>query len=205
MSNLNPEPKIDWLRSGGPQAVAELFESYRPKIERMINFRLDRRLYGRVDPADIFQEAYFEVDRRIDQYLSNPEVSFFVWARGVAWQVLLKTHRDHLQTKKRDAKKEKQIGASADLTSTSIASRLAGDFTSPSQGVLQQEQHSQLYAALELMDPIDREILAFRHFEHLSNSQVSELLGIGKTAASNRYVRALKRMKLILESLDIDE
>jgi RNA polymerase sigma-70 factor (ECF subfamily) len=199
--------EIDILRGGGPAAVATLFESYRPQFERMVGFRLDRRLYGRVDPADILQEAYVEIDRRLEQFLENPEVSFFVWARGVAWQVLLTTHRNHLDAQKRDARKELQLasGESNDLTSTSIASQLAGDFTTPSHGVIREEQNGLLHGALEQMDPIDREVLALRHFEHLSNTQVSELLGIGKTAASNRYVRALKRMKSILDSLDSHE
>lgn len=205
MTDHQPESQIEVLRRGGSKAVAELFESFRPKFERMISFRLDRRLYGRVDPGDILQEAYVEIDRRIEQFLDNPEVSFFIWARGIAWQVLLKTHRNHLEIQKRDARKEQQLGGPAALTSTSIASRLAGDFTSPSHGAIQKERHGQLHTALELMDPIDREVLALRHFEQLSNSQVSELLGIGKTAASNRYVRALQRMKSILESLEIDE
>jgi RNA polymerase sigma-70 factor (ECF subfamily) len=50
------------------------------------------------------------------------------------------------------------------------------------------------------MDEIDREVLALRHFEELGNNEVAEILGIQKTAASNRYVRALKRLKQVLEA-----
>ena len=48
------------------------------------------------------------------------------------------------------------------------------------------------------MDPIDREILALRHFEELNNSEAAAVLGLHKAAASNRYVRALRRLKEIL-------
>ena len=48
------------------------------------------------------------------------------------------------------------------------------------------------------MDPIDREILALRHFEELNNSETAAVLGLHKAAASNRYVRALRRLKEIL-------
>ena len=51
------------------------------------------------------------------------------------------------------------------------------------------------------MDPIDREVLALRHFEHLSNDETALLLGLRKSAASNRYIRALKRLKEILSSI----
>ena len=51
------------------------------------------------------------------------------------------------------------------------------------------------------MDPIDREVLALRHFEELSNAETAQVLGLQKSAASNRYIRALKRLKDLLESL----
>jgi len=53
-------------------------------------------------------------------------------------------------------------------------------------------------SAIEQMDSIDREVLALRHFEELSNSEVAETLGIEPKAASIRYIRALRRLKEIL-------
>ena len=51
------------------------------------------------------------------------------------------------------------------------------------------------------MDPMDREILALRHFEELSNGEAAEVLGLSKTAANNRYIRALSRLRELLESI----
>jgi RNA polymerase sigma-70 factor (ECF subfamily) len=51
------------------------------------------------------------------------------------------------------------------------------------------------------MDPLDREVLALRHFEELSNSEVAAVFVNPRTAASNRYIRALKRLKAILAAL----
>jgi RNA polymerase sigma-70 factor, ECF subfamily len=51
------------------------------------------------------------------------------------------------------------------------------------------------------MDPIDREVLVLRHFEELSNNETAEILGLQKAAASNRYVRALKRLTDILAAM----
>ena len=55
-----------------------------------------------------------------------------------------------------------------------------------------------------MMDAIDREVLALRHFEELGNRHVAEILGLEPTAASNRYVRALKRLKDIIADDDGD-
>ena len=51
------------------------------------------------------------------------------------------------------------------------------------------------------MDPMDREILALRHFEDLSNGEAAEVLGLSKTAANNRYIRALGRLRDLLERM----
>ena len=207
MENFANDPdhlsQLNDLRERGEAAMAELFQKYSVQLERIVSFRLDRRLYGRVDPADILQEAYVEAAKRIDSYLTDPQVSFFIWIRGLTWQTLLLTHRKHLDVQKRDARQEQSLAMKTadENTATSIASRLAGSFTSPSQGAIREEQHEKLQATLDQMDATDREVLALRHFEQLTNKEVSELLSITKTAASNRYMRALARMKTIMEGL----
>ena len=49
------------------------------------------------------------------------------------------------------------------------------------------------------MEPIDREIIALRHFEELTNAEVAEVLGLEISTASKRYIRALKRLQVVLE------
>lgn len=193
-----PQSELALLRN--ETGVAELFSKYRDQLERMVHFRLDRRLYGRVDASDILQEAYLDVSRRIVEYTAEPKVSFFVWARQITWQRLLMTHRLQLGVQKRDASLEISLQgmANSDATSVSLAEILAGSLTSPSEVAIRDERAEQLRAALDTMDPIDREVLALRHFEHLSNTDVAQVLNIQKTAASNRYIRALERLREIL-------
>ena len=69
------------------------------------------------------------------------------------------------------------------------------------QAALRAEVSAQLETALETMDPIDREVLALRHFEELTNSEVAEALDIQQKAASIRYIRAIKRLKGILSQM----
>ena len=58
--------------------------------------------------------------------------------------------------------------------------------------------------ALEQLEPLDREILALRHFEGLSNEDAALELGIEPAAASKRYVRALQRLRPALSALEGD-
>ena len=70
-----------------------------------------------------------------------------------------------------------------------------GSITSPSHAVARDELALQLAEVIDQLDPIDREILALRHFEELSNREIAEVLDIQQKAASIRYIRALKRLK----------
>ena len=89
-------------------------------------------------------------------------------------------------------------GALPQASSASLAAQLLGRLTSASRAADRAETQLRVQDALNGMDPTDREVLALRHFEQLSNDEVAVVLGLSKTAASNRYVRALKRMKEVL-------
>jgi RNA polymerase sigma-70 factor (ECF subfamily) len=86
-------------------------------------------------------------------------------------------------------------GALPQATSVSLAAMLLGRLTSPTRAALRAELQLRVQEVLNAMDPIDREILTLRHFEELNNTETAQVLEISKTAASNRYVRALKRLK----------
>jgi RNA polymerase sigma-70 factor (ECF subfamily) len=82
-----------------------------------------------------------------------------------------------------------------------MAAELLGDLTRASEAAVRLELRARLEEALEAMDPIDREVLALGHFEHLSPAETARVLGIAEKAAGMRYVRALRRLKGILDGL----
>jgi RNA polymerase sigma-70 factor (ECF subfamily) len=189
--------------AGDGAALASLWQRHRPRLRRMIQFRLDRRLRSRVDPSDILQEAYLDLAARLPDYARDRPMPVFLWIRLVAAQRLMQVHRLHLGTARRDAAREVSLapGALAGAGSASIAAQLLGHFTSPSQAVARAEQRLRLDQALNALDAIDREIIALRHFEELSNGQAAEVLVLSKAAASKRYVRALTRLQSVLEDM----
>lgn len=203
MSDSATEDELTLLRRDGSQALARLFESYEPRLEKMVRFRLDQRLWGRVDPADVLQEAFLQIDRRLPDYLRDPAVPVYVWMRTLTEQVLVDVHRRHLGAKARDARLDVSLhrGRGPMATSFSLAARLVADLTSPSQAAIRNEMLNELRDAFDGMDPIDREVLALRHFEDLTNNEVAAVLGLQKAAASNRYIRALKRLRMVLSKM----
>jgi len=197
-SALN-EILIARLESGDDHAFADLFAVYRARLKQMLEFRMDRRLRQREDPSDILQEVYIDAHQRMCHYLKKPELSFYVWLRQLTTQRLIDIHRRHLMAEKRDVRQEVSISRRSAGTSASIARQLVARLASPSQLAMQVELVAQIEDSLESLDPIDREVLALRHFEELRNSEVAEVLGLKEAAASNRYVRALSRLRDILD------
>jgi RNA polymerase sigma-70 factor (ECF subfamily) len=186
--------------AGDAQALGRLFSQYRDRLRRMVRLRLDDRLNGRLDASDVLQEAYLEFSQSLSRYVPNPAVPFFLWLRFLTGRKLQALHRKHLGTQLRDAGREISLhrGALPQASSVFLAAQLLGRLTTPSAAAGRAELQIRVQEALNGMEALDREVLALRHFEQLSNSETAQVLEISEAAASNRYVRALKRVKKIL-------
>src|SRR6516162_2079992 len=197
------EELLDAARNGDEEALAGLVERHRDRLERMVRLRMDRRLQGRVDPADVVQDAYLAVRGKFPQYSADPRLPFFLWLRLEVGQKLVDVHRFHLGAKMRDAGQEVSLyqGALPRVTSLSLAEHLLGKLTTASQAAMRVELKLRVQEALNSMDPSDREVLLLRHFEELSNAEAAQVLGIKPAAAVNRYVRALRRLKDVFQGM----
>ena len=200
-STPNTNDLVARAGAGDVRALADVLEQNRERLKRMVRLRLDHRLRGRLDPSDVVQEASLDAARRLPEYVAAPAVPFFLWLRQLTAQRLIDVHRHHLGAKMRDASHDISLhqGVFPQASSVSLAAQLLGRYASPSQEAIRAEIQSRVQEALNAMEPIDREVLVLRHFEMLSNEEVAQVLNVKKSAASNRYVRALKRLTTILE------
>lgn len=189
------------LRKGDLTGLADAFDFHRKRLLRMLMFRMDPRLKGRVDEEDILQEAFMNAEKRLEHYLSQRDMSLFIWLRLLTEQTLIDVHRRHLGTKMRSAGREISRTPRNHATSQSLSNQFLANLTSPSQAAMREETAGLLHEALEGMSEIDREVVALRHFEELTNSEVAEMLEITPKATSIRYVRALTRLKHVLAKL----
>jgi RNA polymerase sigma-70 factor (ECF subfamily) len=191
------------LLAGDRGALEELFVRHRKRLRAMVELRLDWMLRGRLDASDVLQDAYLDVQNRIDAYLSDPKLPPFLWLRLIVGERLINLHRHHLGAQMRDPAREVSLyrGAMPEASSVALAAQLLGQYTSPSEAAIRAERTLKLQEALNALDPIDREVLALRHFEQLSRDEIAQVLGITEAASAKRYVRALKRLKVVLEAL----
>lgn len=195
---------VNQVIQGDRDSLAELFSLYRPRLWRLVAFRLHPQLQGRIDADDVLQDAWLRAVDRIASFLKDAAaISPFLWFRTIVSQTLVDLHRFHMGAQKRSAAREFSInrGWSSESTSSSMSFHLQQPAKSPSSTLGRAEQARQLEAALQGMNENDREVLALRHFEELSNSETARVLNMTEQAASARYIRALARLKQVLEVL----
>jgi RNA polymerase sigma-70 factor (ECF subfamily) len=186
--------------AGDQVSLGALLTRHEDRLRRLVSFRLDPRLKGRIDTSDVLQEVYLAAARCLADYLRAPAMPFYLWLRGIAGNKLLELHRNHLGTPMRDARREVRLdrGGMPEASSAALAAQLLGHTTRPSEAVIRAEIKARLQEALDGMEATDREVLALRHFEHLTTAETAQVLGIKESAAGKRYLRALERLRDIL-------
>jgi RNA polymerase sigma-70 factor (ECF subfamily) len=183
---------LELARSGQRGAIDLLLKRHRPFLRRMVELRLDPRLRARVDPSDIVQEAQWEAGRRLEAYLRQPALPFRLWLRQLAYNHLLKACRRHLGTSRRAVGREVPL---PDRSSLLLGQQLLAAAPSPSQHLAQRELARRVREAVARLAESDQEVVVLRVFEGLSNQETAQVLDIRPDAASQRYGRALLRLR----------
>lgn len=184
---------------GRSEAVNQLMERHRESLRRLVGLRMDRALSQRVDASDIVQEVLLEASQRMTDYLVDPRLPFHLWLRQLAKDQLIDTHRRHRLAQRRSLDREQSLVSNdPEKSSPDFAGQLQDHELTPAAAALRKEFQSRFYLALEQLEEDDRELILMRHVEQLSNSEVSQALGLSQPAAGMRHLRALRRLREIL-------
>jgi RNA polymerase sigma-70 factor, ECF subfamily len=189
--------------SGDMDAWGVMLALHQQRLQNVIAFRLDPRLRGRVDPADVMQETFVAATLRRAEFFGHSTQPLFLWLRWMVGNTLLEVHRHHLGAQIRDARRElashQHLNDNDDHnTRTALVAQLSAGGTGPATAALKEEIHVRLNEALSQMDETDREVLALRHYEQLTSAETAQVLGIQERAAAKRYTRALERLRVLL-------
>lgn len=190
------------VRAGGGDSTAidALLERHRAALRRMIEMRMDRVLERRVDASDIVQDVLIDANRRLPGYLEEPKLPFHLWLRQMARDKLLDAHRRHRRAARRSIDREQQLGvAFADQSAMDLAALVRDRELTPAAAAARHELQERFQEAIALLEEGDREVILMRHFEQLSNQEVAESLGVTQPAAGMRYLRALRRLRGLLD------
>jgi RNA polymerase sigma-70 factor (ECF subfamily) len=188
---------ITRARSGDDVARNRLLD-----ICRMVDARLDRRVRVRVDASDIVQDTLVDAWRRMDDYLEGCPLPFLAWLRQIAQERMIDTRRRHVLSQRRDITRELSDIRLADDSSPTALEYLFADDSGPERHLDRQELEEQLQEAIHSLPSKDREVLLMRYFDQRGFAEIADTLCITRGAVKARLVRALIRLRGVLELAD---
>ncbi len=191
---------------GDQGAVRSLLEAHRDRLRRLIAARLDRRLAARLDPSDVVQETLAVAARRLPDYLRERPMPFYAWLFRLAADRLSRTHRDHIASSVRGIGREQRIDGPGRgrLDAPRGVEWVPDSETTPGSRMIREERRLLLARAIERMAEGDREILALRYIDRFAFEQIAAALEIGLSAAKMRHLRALERLRRLLEEMGME-
>jgi RNA polymerase sigma-70 factor (ECF subfamily) len=191
---------LDRIASGDAAARNGLLDRHRSRLRRMIDVHLDDRLRTRLDPSDVVQETLAEAAGRLSDFARRRPLPFYPWLRAIAWDKLRQLRQHHLQTQKRSVLRE--VPGRLGLPNSSVmelAQRLVASNSSPSQRLIRDELRQRVRQALDQLSERDREVLILRYLEQLPPRDAVAVLGISEDAYMKRHLRALARLRTLLD------
>jgi len=194
-------------REGSEDAVNSLLNRQRDVLRRQVQLRLDKRIRRRVGVSDVVQDVLIEANRRLGAYLENPKMPFSLWLRHMARDRIIDAHRRHRLSAKRTVDKEQPLMSPANLdrSSMELDPELIDPEMTPAAAATMKEVARRIKASMQLLEDRDRDVLILRHCEHLTNGEVAKRLGVSQPAASMRYLRAVRRLRAVLQDSDSEE
>jgi RNA polymerase sigma-70 factor, ECF subfamily len=196
------EALLNRLAGGDQHAADALLGRHRDRLKKMVSCRMDPRLGARVSPSDVVQETMLTAAKDLHSFAKHRPMPFYPWLRRLAWNRLMDLQRRHLHRKKRSVGREEPAAAVTDQSLYELAKRLVGHGPSPSRVVQTRETRDRLRAALEALEPTQRELLLLRYVEDLTLAEAATVLEITVDAAKMRHLRAVQRLRTLLADLE---
>ena len=188
-------------RRGDSQAIDRLLDRHRDSLRKLIGMRLDQKIMRRIDVSDVVQDVLVEASRRLQDYLENPVMAFHLWIRQIAKDRIIDAHRRHRVSAKRSIDREQALvtAGPVDQSTIELAGQLRDPALTPAAAATQRELALHVQAAIGKLEERDREMIWMRHYEQLSNQDIAAALNLTEPAASMRYLRALKKLRKLLD------
>ncbi len=197
-SPLSVEQRLTQARSGNQAALGELLESYRGYLLLLARVQIGRRLQGKIDPADVVQEAFLAAYQGFAGFRGSSEGELIAWLRRVLASRLANLVRYFWGTSRRDVALERELEYELDQSSRVMTQALIADQSSPSQQAVRREQAVVLADALGRLPSDYREVLILRHLEGLSFPEAARRMGKTLDSVEKLWMRALGKLRRTL-------
>jgi RNA polymerase sigma-70 factor (ECF subfamily) len=193
------EQLIRQARGGDAEALGRLLEPYRTYLTILARVQIGKQLRGKVDPADVVQETFLEVHRRIAHFRGDSPPRFLAWLRSILATRLALVQRQFIGTRARAVGLERDIERELGDTSRLLSSGLAAPDGTPSQYVAAREQEVLLAGALAALPKDYQEVILLRNLEGLPPEEVARRMNRSRDSVQKLWVRGLAALRRALD------
>ncbi|MDR3620415.1 MAG: RNA polymerase sigma factor [Paludisphaera borealis] len=188
---------------GDAVALQKLLGRHRDRLRRMVALRLSSHQAAQIDASDVVREALVEAERKLADYVRDRPMAFYPWLHRLVAARLTLTRRRHMPTEAdRGLLNEDDTIVKTAGSRQLLAALRNDDETTPGQAHVLKESHPRTRAALERLNPPDREILVMHYLEELNFSEIAAILGVDEATAKMQHLRALQRIRVLINIRD---
>ncbi len=196
-----PEELLRAARAGDPAAFGALLERYRRRLAFQARRRIGRRLRGKVDPADLVQEAFLDAHRNFAGFVGTTEAALRAWLRQILATRIADLMRRYVGARARDVRLEARMVTAPTGRSRGPRPALVARTRSPGAQAAHREQARLLADALDRLPPHYREVIRLRQIEGLPLAQVAGRMGRSPDAVQKLWRRGLGMLRKMLQAV----
>lgn len=191
--------------SGDQAALGHLLTRYQERLERIVRIELGAELGRLVEPADILQEVFLVVQRRIHDFELRSHSGFLAWLVTIAKRKV-KDKRQEMQAGKRDRGREVPLHLPGhEPGASSVLRSLAGSTTGPASRAWKNEFREMMDQTLTELAEDYRRVILLRDYYGADWDEVERELGRTKHACEQLHQRAWIRLKLeVMKKLRVE-
>jgi RNA polymerase sigma-70 factor (ECF subfamily) len=173
---------------------AEILEPFRRYPEVLARVHLDSRLRGKLDPADVVQQALLRAYTALPEVRARSPEALAAWLRKILARTLADTVK-HYHRDRRYVNLERSLEADLDRSSSGLAGWLAADQTSPSLAAQRNEELLRLADALAALPEPQREVVILKHCRGQTLQQIADHLGRSVPSVASLLRRGLQALR----------
>jgi RNA polymerase sigma-70 factor (ECF subfamily) len=176
-------------------------ERYRVFLHLRARRRLDPRLRGKLDPADVVQETLLQAYKKRARFRGRTEAELVAWLRTILDNTLAMAARQ-FQAGARDVGRERPLQAALGESAMNRKTPPAAAPSTPDEYALRNEQSLRLADALGKLPPDQRRAIELHHLAGQSVAEVAGHMHKSRDAVVGLLYRGLKKLRLLLAEGD---
>jgi RNA polymerase sigma-70 factor (ECF subfamily) len=194
------EAWIREARAGAPAALGQVLDPFRQYLLLVANQELPGELHAKLGPSDLVQQTFLEAQRGFGRFRGASEEELRAWLRRILLNLVANARRHYLGTDKRDVRREVPLDPGADAAAEVPSP--GADTDSPSALTRAEEDADQLRRALDGLSETARQVVRWRNYERCSFEEIGRRLGRSAEAARKVWVRAIERLRQLMDLPD---